>query len=341
MKKKSFFVGIDTGKLSIFYGVVDSNGQKVGVAKEINNDLSGFKKMLQQLKERKINLRQTVFCIENTGVYSEKIGFFLYENSCRVSYVMPFKIKKATVEKGHKTDPADAIKIAVYGWRYQDTLLSYVPRTELTDQVKTLLTLREQLVKQRTAHKNGLKSLKQKRIRLKEEEKMLEELINYLSNKIEGIKIKIETFVKKNSEAALMAQYILQIKGVGPLLIAHLFVITEGFTKYFAYRTLASYFGICPFKHESGIRIFKAARSDGYGPHLVRKLLNLAARSAANHDENMRHYFLRKEAEGKPYKLVINNIENKILRIICALLRDRRPFIESYRSFNPNLLKRA
>ena len=74
MKKKSFFVGIDTGKLSIFYGVVDSNGQKVGVAKEINNDLSGFKKMLQQLKERKINLRQTVFCIENTGVYSEKSG---------------------------------------------------------------------------------------------------------------------------------------------------------------------------------------------------------------------------------------------------------------------------
>jgi hypothetical protein len=46
-------------------------------------------------------------------------------------------------------------------------------------------------------------------------------------------------------------------------------------------------------------------------------------------------YYLRKIAQGKAPRLVLNNIENRLLRIACAVLRDQRPFIPDYRSLSP------
>ncbi len=45
-------------------------------------------------------------------------------------------------------------------------------------------------------------------------------------------------------------------------------------------------------------------------------------------------YYLRKLAEGKAKKLVLNNVANKLIKIACAMLKSNSRYISTYRSVN-------
>ena len=70
---------------------------------------------------------------------------------------------------------------------------------------------------------------------------------------------------------------------------------------------------------------------------MLRKLLYLAALNLKQHSEVHGRYYARKVAEGKPSRLVLNNLSNKLLRIICAVIRDARPYHEKHRSMGPKM----
>jgi len=67
--------------------------------------------------------------------------------------------------------------------------------------------------------------------------------------------------------------------------------------------------------------------------------LYLASLSGRMHNEQVKKYFYRKGAEGKPERVGLNKIATRLLRIICATVKSGTPFIENYRSVNPALLK--
>ena len=60
--------------------------------------------------------------------------------------------------------------------------------------------------------------------------------------------------------------------------------------------------------------------------------------SLRTHKKIFKEYFIRKTQGGKPKKLVLNNIQNKLLRIICGVLNSGKPYIDNYLSINPQLL---
>ena len=64
----------------------------------------------------------------------------------------------------------------------------------------------------------------------------------------------------------------------------------------------------------------------------------MSVRAAQRCNRRQREYFLRKKAEGKHGSLVLNNLANKQLKLIFAVLEHRQPYRESYRSINPQLL---
>jgi putative endonuclease len=104
-------------------------------------------------------------------------------------------------------------------------------------------------------------------------------------------------------------------------------------------KRLASYLGIAPLQHTSGTSVFRASQSRHFGPATPRKLLYLASCSVVTHNPEFRKYFLRKTAEGKSPRLVLNNVANKLLKLVCALIRSQQSYIPNYRSVNPLLLK--
>lgn len=251
--------------------------------------------------------------------------------------VEPLRLWRAFGD-GPKTDEADSGKVAEYGFRYADQLQPWQPSEVIVEQIRVLLSTREQLVAQRTAGQNTRRSLERKVVQTRAAVAVLDETIEYLKQQIEVLEAEIRRLIEEHPCSSRMVGLLMTAPGVGLLLSAQLLVWTNGFTEEVSYRSLAQYLGICPKAHRSGKSVYRRARSRGYGPSLARKLLHLAARSVSTHVPQYRAYYRRKLAEGKPKPLALNNVANKLLWVLCGMMRDQRPYMENYRSMHPALL---
>lgn len=128
-----------------------------------------------------------------------------------------------------------------------------------------------------------------------------------------------------NSEEEIKNNYerITSIKGVAFVNALALIVYTENFTCFDDPRKLACYAGVVPFQRTSGSSVKGNAKTSGFANKKLNTLLTQAARTAAIHDPILREYYRRKREEGKHHNLVINNIRNKLIHRICALVRNQ------------------
>jgi hypothetical protein len=62
----------------------------------------------------------------------------------------------------------------------------------------------------------------------------------------------------------------------------------------------------------------------------IKALLTQAAICAIRHDPNIRDYYQRKIAEGKNKWLVINNVRNKLIHRIFALVKNKQSYQIEY-----------
>jgi len=247
--------------------------------------------------------------------------------------------ERAFKTSANKTDPTDAQQIAEYAYRYEDKLRFWEPPKAIVEHVRVLLRAREQFSRDLVAKKNLLKTMHRKAVRTPFAEEMLEASIRELKAKTRRIRDEIWRLVRTDRQLTETMMLLRSIPGVGPVLSAHLLVTTNAFQRTPTSRQLAAFIGICPYEHQSGTSVQKKATSRRYGPPILRKLLYLAALTLKKYVPRFEHYYLRKRAEGKPPKLILNNVANKLVRIICAVLRDRQPYYETHRSVNPNLLQ--
>ena len=55
----------------------------------------------------------------------------------------------------------------------------------------------------------------------------------------------------------------------------------------------------------------------------------MAALAAINHDPNIKTYFERKVEEGKNKMLIVNNVRNKLVHRVCAVIKRQKPYQKS------------
>ena len=204
-----------------------------------------------------------------------------------------------------------------------------------------LLSAREQFVTQRTANMNALKALQRKVVKTATGMKAYEQAIRQLTENIQEIEREIKRLIKEDDSFHRLIKTLTSTPGIGMLLATSLAVTTNGFLRTAEYKRIASYVGISPIEHTSGTSVYRRPRSRCFGPPRLRKLLYLAAMSVATHNPEFRRYYLRKVAEGKAKRLVLNNISNKLLKVVCALVRTETAYIPNYKSVNPMFLKSA
>lgn len=343
MNKPDYFVGIDIASAT-FTSAIGSMGEKWQILVkpvQFANEYDSFSKYMKWLQDHGVKPGNSVICMEATGVYNEILAHFLIANQYKVAIEPPLKVKRAFHPEGHKSDPVDSCQISEYAYRFWDELSLWKPREEILEQIKTLLTAREQFVTEKTGHQNALKALERKKVRTHLAESMHQKMISELKEYIHGIEEEIRHLVDQDPDFRNMIRLLISIPGVGLLLAAQILVVIHSAPMPLSPKTLAAFAGICPYEDSSGTSINHRPTSRHYGPPGLRKLLFLAALSISTHNPQFRIYFLRKVQEGKPKQLVINNIANKLLKVIVAVVRTNTPFIPNYRSVNPGLLKMA
>ena len=341
MEPRQYAIGIDLSSEDFAVSVSTEPGIAFHGSKVFANNLNGFNKLNAWLTDLKIKPQNIVICMEATGVYGERLCYFLNEHKYTIAVEPPLKVKRSFKLDGHKTDAVDSLQIAEYALRFYDELNMWEPREDIVEKMQALISTRELLVKQKTAASNSLKALNRKVVKSVVAIKVLKSNIRMLTRKINALEREMDNLIDKKPEIRQTVNNLKTITGVQSLLSANMFVVTNGFTSERHHKQLSSYLKIAPLQHQSGTSVFKKPKTPKYGPSIMRKLLFMAALSAVNHNPVFKKYYLRKQAEGKAKKLVLNNFENKLIKIMCAMIRDQKPYIENYHSVNPNLLKMA
>ncbi|MCA6438164.1 MAG: IS110 family transposase [Bacteroidetes bacterium] len=152
-----------------------------------------------------------------------------------------------------------------------------------------------------------------------------ESLLSLLKN-IKGIEKQIIEIIKSNE--ALNNQYKLatSVPGIGWVTFCYLAFFTNQFTKYNNGKQLASYAGVVPFEYTSGTSVRGKARVHPTVNKELKRLLHTVALSARTHSQEFKLYFERKVAEGKNKMLVINNIRNKLILRVAAVIKNNKHY---------------
>ncbi len=342
MNKPGLYVGIDIASKT-FTAAIGKFEEETGwgiVAKPTNfeNKYDSFSKFLHWLKTHNVQAEECIVCMESTGVYGEALAYFMVSNNYKTVIEAPLKVKRAFDPEGHKSDPVDSCQIAEYAYRFFDQLRYWKPKDVVIEQLKTLLTVREQLVEQRTAHKNANRAIVRKVVRTPLAETIHEKAVQELTKHIEAVEKESKRLINDDPSSRELQKLFESVPGIGSILATFLVVTMYSAPEPYNPKALAAYIGICPYENSSGTSRHKKATSRHYGTSPMRRLIYLASMSVRQHCPVFKRYFLRKLAEGKQKQLILNNIANKLLKIVCAIARTRTPYIPGYRSIHPQLL---
>ena len=341
MERPRYIIGVDMAADTFASSVLSSPDAPVLTHEQWANTLDGFTAFTYYLQEHEATPDNAVICMEATGVYGEAFCHAMVGRGFRVAVEPPRKVKRAFTESAHKTDAVDSRQLATYGYRFYDELTYFVLPSEIQSQIRELLGVRDLCQRQCTAIQNALHAGARRPVRDPLAQQVLVLNRRTLQEQVQQIDERIRSLIDQEPRYRQLIALLDAIPGVGLLLATRILLLTWTRADAPGYRSTAAFLGMCPFQHSSGTSLRSRPRSRGHGPAHMRKLLHLAARSVATHHPQFRAYYQRKLAEGKPKRLVLNNIANKLLRIICAMLRDKAAYTPNYRSINPLFLQHA
>lgn len=172
-------------------------------------------------------------------------------------------------------------------------------------------------------------------IRTSAAEGILEQQLNSLKEQVRQLDAEIKREINSNGDFRRMTELTTSVPGVGMMLSAQLLVLLQGLCRKLHHKELASYLGICLHEHQSGSSVYRNPRSRQSGTSTIRRLLFLAAMTLRRYDQHFQRYFEDKKAQNKPSRLILNNIANKILKILCAVINSGKKFDPAHISQRP------
>ena len=330
--KKFLFIGIDFSKSKFDVSVLENIEQKSFSQETFDNSETGYKSFLKWVsKQSKIKREDWLFCGEHTGIYSRNLSNFLAQKGLFIWLENPLQIKRCSGVKRTKTDRYDSVVIAQYACRYIDKAVAYKPAEKQIESLQMLVAYRSRLVKSKVAIEVGAGEMRDvikrdETARFIYEKSQLE--LKRIKKQISDIERKMHETIMNSS---LKENYLLinSIKGVGMQTAVVLIIHTNNFSGFQTPRQLASYCGSAPFPNESGT-MDKGSHISRLANKELKVLLSQCAMSAILHNNEISTYAQRKIAEGKPKRVVVNNVRNKLIQIIFAIVKSKIPYRENY-----------
>lgn len=322
-----FFIGIDISKR--FFDVAIINGDRT-TSYVFENSRKGVNAFIRLLKNQKISLTNTLICMEHTGVYGKIIITKLVEKQANFCVEMPIQIIRSIGLQRGKSDRVDAKRIALYALKNNSQLELYKPVPEILEKIKILLKIRKKLVNTRAdvnRYPNELELFSPQLGKLAK--KNLKKINKNLCDEINRIESEIKKLILSDDKLNRTVGLVTSVIGIGQITALHFTVFTSFFTRYDNPRQLACYCGVVPFEYTSGSSIHRKSRIHPMANRTLKKHLHMAALAAINHDPDIKAYFERKVEEGKNKMLIVNNVRNKLVHRICAVIKRQKPYVKN------------
>jgi transposase len=270
------------------------------------------------------------YVMEATGVYHQKLAYYLDERGFEVSVVMPNKISNymRTLENKTITDKTSSEAIAQFGLERK---LDHWHRPDLVyKKLQQLTRERDQVVSERVMVKNMLHAEQSEAEPNPNSVKRIKARIQFLSKQELQIKKEIDQCVESNGKLKADIKNICTIPGVGQLTAVVVLAETNGFNLIRNKKQLTSYAGLDVKEKLSGTSVKGKPRISKKGNTAIRKAMHLPSLSAIKHDERFKGLFARLVSRhGVKMKAVVA-VQRKLLELIYLVYKNNTVYQKDY-----------
>jgi len=304
------YVGIDVSKqyLDIF-------DEALGVPERIANAPQAITQIAARWR------CDVLVVFEATGVYDLELREALGRAGIRFARINPARARDFARASGRlaKTDPIDARMLAAFGRVMQPATEQAV--NPARNALARLAKRRDQLVLMRAQEKNRRSEADDRALA-----ERISRLIEVLDSEIAEIEADIKELIKAEPEITDEARLIRSLPGVGPVACMQLIAKMPELGRVGA-KQIAALAGLAPFNVDSGA--FRGKRKIAGGRKRVRDALYMAALNAVRRADPFKAFYERLRQAGKPAKLALIAVARKLLTVLNAMMRDRKPYLQA------------
>jgi transposase len=273
---------------------------------------------VQRLAERLRTLSPHVVALEATGGFETIAAATLAAAGLPVVIVNPAQVRAFAKAIGQraKTDPIDADVIAHFAEATKPQVRPLPD--EATRLLADLVARRRQIVEM-----IGAERQREKRMTVPHLRKSIARLLKALEKELASLNTDIDDAVRGSPVWREKEDLLVSVPGVGSTIASALIAELPELGSC-GRRQIAALAGLAPFTRQSGQ--WRGKSFIGGGREAVRTMLFMGAMAAKRHNPILKAFFDRMVAAGKPKMIALIAVARKLLTILNAILRDRRPW---------------
>ena len=254
-----------------------------------------------------------VIC-EATGGYERAVVAALHAALIPVSVMNPARVRQFARASGQlaKTDPIDAAVLTAFGQAF--TPAPTEPRTAGEIKLAALVTRRAQLLELRIAEEQRADTCADAALG-----KLFTAWLTQVQKQVAKVEALIEALLKEQETLAQQVQRLDDITGVGRITAV---AVLAGMPELgqLNRRQAAALAGLCPYNRDSGQWAGQRHISGGRGE--VRRALYMAALTASRSNPQLKPFYDRLIAAGKPAKVALTAVMRKLIVLMNHLLKN-------------------
>lgn len=303
------FVGIDVASDRLDVHVRPS-GDRFTLA----NEEAGQRELVRRLHQ----LAPGLIVLEATGGYELPVTAALASAGLPVVVANPRQIRDFARATGKlaKTDALDAEAIARFAEGVQPPVRP-LPTAE-AQALGELITRRRQLLDMLLAEQNRQSQVGDRRLRQR-----IAAHITWLRQALAETDRDLDDAIRSSPLWRAKDDLLRSVPGVGDV-TAHTLIAEVPELGSLGRRQIAALIGVAPLNRDSGTLRGRRLIAGGR-PH-VRRVLYMAALVAIRHNPAIAAFYARLTAAGRPKKVALVAAMRKLLTILNAILRERRPW---------------
>jgi transposase len=271
-----------------------------------------------------------MYLMEATGIYHEGLAWYLYQNQCALSVVLPNKAKKYKQALGlrSKTDGIDAKNLS--RMICEQSLPGWQPMSKIFYLLRGLTRQIQSITNDITRLKNQLHAQQFAMFENRSVIKCLKQQLNLLQKQKEKLKQQVLEIIENDEVLKEKCEKICQIKGLGKFSLAVIIAETNGFSLFESIAQLVSYVGYDVIEDQSGKHNGKTKISK-QGNGRIRRILHLPAfNSVRLKQQPFAHLYNRIYERSKVKMKAYTAVQKKLLVLIYTLWNKNEAFDPYY-----------
>jgi transposase len=303
------FIGIDVSKDRLDICVRPSGETFV-----VTRDDEGLERLVERLRA----LAPALVTLEATGGYETVVASALAAEHLPLAVVNPRQIRDFARSTGKlaKTDRLDAAAIAHFAEAVRPAARRLADGE--AQALGELVARRRQVIEMIVAEKNRRRLAAQPRVL-----KAIDRHVDLLQAELSELDREIDGAIRKSPAWQADADLLASVPGIGKATLRTLIAELPELGR-LDRRKIAALVGVAPINRDSGVWRGRKAIAGGRAP--VRTALYMAALVASRANPVIAPYYQKLRASGKAAKQALTACIRKLLVILNAILRDRKPW---------------